>query len=295
MVAFHVPLPVVREAMSDSERRSYRYRSAPSASDQRRSVSAMICRESSTAAIPAGVRATILTRLSALLRLAPALIFAAALAGTVAAPAEAATVQAPSTVTLMIPITGTIAAGATTLTLKGQVPVLLKPPAASQAEPGPAPAPWPRSSSPRCSLGPLEVQPDTEIVLRSFHERFVAGPVIAGSPELDQGSEPFRPSGLVSLRPGWRLPAGQLRQSVTVSPGERPVPGVLPAPLQPGRKGPLSERVARPGRVAARLLHERQKFARVVQALGRRCMPGLQRRGRLMRGLQARIGGSGDG
>lgn len=52
-----------------------------------------------------------------LLRVAPAPIFAAALTGTVAPPAQAATVQAPKIVS--VPIPGTIVSGAGTLTLKG--------------------------------------------------------------------------------------------------------------------------------------------------------------------------------
>jgi hypothetical protein len=59
---------------------------------------------------------------SIMLRLAPAAIFAAALTGTVAAPAQAAPV-----VNLKVPITGTIPSDAGPLTVKGTIHLVIQP------------------------------------------------------------------------------------------------------------------------------------------------------------------------
>ncbi|WP_427016287.1 hypothetical protein ACQCSX_16180 [Pseudarthrobacter sp. P1] len=67
-----------------------------------------------------------------LLRVASALVAAAALAGTVAGPAGAATAPAatapgPKIVAVTVPLTGTIASGAGSLTIKGNVALVIQP------------------------------------------------------------------------------------------------------------------------------------------------------------------------
>ena len=58
-------------------------------------------------------------------RLAPAAIIAAALAGTITAPADAA--PAPRLVSVRVPLTGTITAGAGNLTLNGTIQLIIQP------------------------------------------------------------------------------------------------------------------------------------------------------------------------
>jgi hypothetical protein len=99
-------------------------------------------------------------------------------------------------------------------------------------------APWPYPVR-RGGPSPLGVQPHAQLMLKAFHEHFVSGPVIAGGPVVDHGSEPFRPSGPVSLRPGWRLPIRQDCEPIPVCLGDGAGSDVLAPALQPSGQGPL--------------------------------------------------------
>jgi hypothetical protein len=141
---------------------------------------------------------------------------------------------------------------------------------------------------PTVQLGPLEVQPDAQLMFFSGDDSLVAGPVIARVQVGDQGLEPVLPPGLINVRPRWGLPVRKHGQTVAVSRGERSGPGVLPAAPQPGCQSPFRRARCGAGGVAAGFLDHGHQLLHPFQAPG--CdLRWFGARGGLVLSLQSRI------